>query len=416
MGNFKLLMLLNKVNRRSGGSASALDLIETMQEIGIKSSIAVKDYRTLVEIKAREYLRNNNYTGTKLSLRDIYPIQRDYLNTKKDSLFKPLKSRSKLSILASVYSSYKYFKNEFEQILNTTDLIIDARSSSNLFLKKIREKTDSKVMFNHAGSPEAFEKFWLKRNEKNQDISYIQKKYKELCHSYDYILFQSEEHANDCSERADFPIEKCFVVEPSCSESRVLSVENENSPYKKERKAIVYIGSIQPRKAQHLAVETFIKIADRIKDYDLHFVGGGIDSEYGENLKKNVSKSKFNSRIIFHGHRNDHLRFLKNADLLLHTSIAEGISRVLREAMLAKIPIIAFNISGTSSILENGVDALLVEVKNTDQMAKSLTDIIENNSLRNKLVQNAYCKYQKNHSSTVYKEKLKNLVLNIKDD
>lgn len=416
----KVVIILGKINRKSGGSASALDLIETMHSLDIDCGIAVQHYERVIENKFDQFFGKTKSSKTNLPLNIIYPIPTDFLgNTNrkrnKSSSSKFIYRRFRKAF-SSIYERVFDPQNKFLNDISAAHLIIDARLSSDTFLSKIRKISNAKIILNHAGSPGAYEKYWLSSSDRLGDIRDQTKKYIERCKLYDGALFQSKIHAEECIAKKAMTKESCFVIEPSSLESQVLSIQNEKSPYIAGTKNIVYIGSIKPRKAQHLSFESFSKIASKFTDYHLHFVGGGLSSEYGAKLKTLTEKSSFSGRVYFHGHRDDHLRFLKNADILIQSSKEEGVSRVFREAMLMKVPIVAFALSGTRSILDDGINALLAKPGDTDEMADKLDTLIGDEDLKETLVNNAYTKYLNNFSSPVYMKQIRNLIFNVDSD
>lgn len=233
-----------------------------------------------------------------------------------------------------------------------------------------------------------------------------QERYVKFCQRFDGILFQAKDQAAECIQRGGMINDRCYVLPPTTAENEVLSSKQRKSPFTKNRKHIVYVGSVQPRKAQDIAIKSFSILAKQNDFVDLHLVGGGLETNYGKQLRTLSSNLNLNNRIYFHGHRKDYLRYMAHSDIILQSSKAEGVSRVLREAMLFKVPIVATSISGTRSILEAEQDALLVESGNKKAIAQSLQKIISDNVLSQKLTSNAFKKYLLNHSSSAYKNNI----------
>jgi glycosyltransferase involved in cell wall biosynthesis len=111
------------------------------------------------------------------------------------------------------------------------------------------------------------------------------------------------------------------------------------------------VGSLQVRKAQHVALHALATVAHKFSTVDLHLVGGHTDSGYGAELVALSKSLGLESRVHFWGHRKIYEPFLIHADVVLQTSIAEGVSRVLRESAFLGKPIIATDISGSRECL-----------------------------------------------------------------
>lgn len=88
----------------------------------------------------------------------------------------------------------------------------------------------------------------------------------------------------------------------------------------------------------------------------------------------------------------DHLLPLYGAfDLfVLPTRPGEGIPRVLMEAMAGGLPIVTTDVSGISSLIENGENGLLVPEGSTDGVVDALRSLITTPPLRQRLIQGGY--------------------------
>ena len=119
-------------------------------------------------------------------------------------------------------------------------------------------------------------------------------------------------------------------------------------------------------------------------------------------LKKQIISRGLSNAVFFHGYKKDYLRYMINANILIQSSEFEGVSRVLREAMYMKLPIISFSISGTRAILKHNKDALLIEEKNTRVLGGALLKLLKDKSRAKELAESAFNRYQLKHSKRVY--------------
>jgi glycosyltransferase involved in cell wall biosynthesis len=90
---------------------------------------------------------------------------------------------------------------------------------------------------------------------------------------------------------------------------------------------------------------------------------------------------------------------LPTFDIFFQPSLWEAMSMVILEAMMAAKPIVATRVGENSKIIEDGVDGLLVQPKNTGEMAAAIGRLIDDAALRLRLGEAARAKVE--HRFTV---------------
>jgi len=82
-------------------------------------------------------------------------------------------------------------------------------------------------------------------------------------------------------------------------------------------------------------------------------------------------------RVRLLGHRDDVPNLLAAADLFVFPSLYEGLGGSLIEAMASGLPIVATRLPAIEEVVEEGRNALLVERKSIEPLAKAMTDLLE---------------------------------------
>jgi colanic acid/amylovoran biosynthesis glycosyltransferase len=103
-----------------------------------------------------------------------------------------------------------------------------------------------------------------------------------------------------------------------------------------------------------------------------------------DELKYHVFSLGLNDHVVFLEHKSeDELKLeLEKADVFLHSSIAEGISFEVIEAMSMQLPVITTNCGDASSIIESGVNGFLTEMYDYAAIAEAIKKLIADEALK----------------------------------
>lgn len=410
MGNSNLnqpiLILTKTISRRTGGSSSILDVCETLYSLGYNVHIGMTVSNKLLYI-----LKDKKNAKCSIPLKNIHTVNKSlgrYFNKKNVSFQGDTELADRLKSLVHQISrilSGLVFRSRFYYILRNCDIIFSGVPFYRGALEAVRKSTKGRIILNHPGSVHTFEEYWLSDNNRPLNYDNNQSLYVNYCKQFDKILFQAEDQANECANKAPCLESLPIVIKPTCDEKIVLRALNSKSPYDQEDFNIVNIGSVQPRKAQEFSVHAFDLFLKKnpASNVKLNFVGTILDNEYYKEINKTIQTLGLEEKVFFYKHRTDYLRFIAHADVLLQSSKAEGVSRMLREAMLLNVPIVSFKISGTKDILshENN-EAFLAEPFDTEELALGIENLYLDMQYKSTLKSNAFEKYLKNYSWVKY--------------
>ncbi|WP_258060109.1 glycosyltransferase [Arthrobacter sp. ZGTC212] len=160
----------------------------------------------------------------------------------------------------------------------------------------------------------------------------------------------------------------------------------------KEYVRFVVSGRISPWKGQHLAIEAFSRIRDRIPNGStLDLMGGALFGEvdYQNDLEALISKHGLSDWVNVRGHVNNAPSKLRNYDVLLHTStVPEPFGQVITEGLAAQVPVIAADAGGPSEILTHNFDGLLYPAGDVQALADAMLTASLSPGLRTRLAAN----------------------------
>lgn len=152
--------------------------------------------------------------------------------------------------------------------------------------------------------------------------------------------------------------------------------------------AALMVANLRKQKDHITAVRAFSKV-----DANLYIAGGytRFESEK-EKIENEIEKLGLQKRVKLLGHREDVPSLLKAADIWLSTTLYEGQSNSLLEAMAAGVPIVTTDIPENREVVEDGKDALLVPARDPEKTADALNKLLEDTKLAKSLSDSAYRK------------------------
>lgn len=111
-----------------------------------------------------------------------------------------------------------------------------------------------------------------------------------------------------------------------------------------------------------------------------------------EKLKGNATTMGVNSNVRFFGQVpfDTMKKYLGMADIYVSTSLSDGTSASLIEAMACKLPAVVTDIPGNREWVNDGINGLLFPVKDSNALADKITRLLEDEKLRRNLASKAY--------------------------
>lgn len=119
------------------------------------------------------------------------------------------------------------------------------------------------------------------------------------------------------------------------------------------------------------AMKDVIKINPHIK---LLIIGNG---ELEFSLKQFVDENNLKENVFFTGLilPNQIPSYLNSVDILAHTSLVEGLARVIPQALALGKPVISFDLDGSHEVIENGINGYLVEAENIEELKNRIIEL-----------------------------------------
>ncbi len=182
-------------------------------------------------------------------------------------------------------------------------------------------------------------------------------------------------------------------------------------PYvRRQYKAPVVIGAVG-RFMHKKGFDLFIEALNTLQQQGIEFraILAG-DGEQKKNLMHLRSQYKLDAKLKMPGWIDNMSEFYADIDILVLPSRIESFGVVLLEAMSHSTPIIATKAPGPLSIIQHGVDGLLVEKEDPAALASAIKRLIHNAASANNLAKNANAKVWDYYADKVIGHKLQEFI------
>lgn len=136
---------------------------------------------------------------------------------------------------------------------------------------------------------------------------------------------------------------------------------------------LVNIGRLDPPKGHRNLILGFKKIVSKLPEAKLLIIGKG---PLEEELKDLANTLGLQNHILFLGIRNDINKILQICDIFVSTSLREGLSLSILEALSMKKPCVVSKKVYMQEILKDGETAFIVDPDDIDGIAKKIIDVI----------------------------------------
>lgn len=177
-------------------------------------------------------------------------------------------------------------------------------------------------------------------------------------------------------------------VFPNCRENPNFDELNKQ---KNDLFRCVYFSRISKDKGVDTIIDTCERLS--INGFQYHVdLYGKIDEDYKDEFTNKISNNAAISyKGIFKSEGNNVYHKLQEYDVMLFPTRwkAEGVPGILIESKIASLPVIASNINFNSEIVNHGVDGIVINPGNSEELYNSIVELYNNPDSLSKMSQNA---------------------------
>lgn len=140
-----------------------------------------------------------------------------------------------------------------------------------------------------------------------------------------------------------------------------------------DEKVIITAGRLVKQKDHETLLNAFAQVNRQVKS-KLVILGEG---PLKDTLIKQAEKLNIREKVFFIGFQSNPYVYFKHADLFVLTSIHEGFSHVVAEALATGVPVVSTDCkSGPAEVLDNGKYGLLCRVGDQQEIAEKMYEVL----------------------------------------
>lgn len=164
---------------------------------------------------------------------------------------------------------------------------------------------------------------------------------------------------------------------------------------------VLAVGGLRKVKGFDVLIKAIAILTEEIPGIRLSIAGEGSERNTLEELIKRLN---LEGKVKLLGYRNDVSALLANADVFVSSSLSEGQSNAILEAMASGVPVVATSVGGSTALLAGGDAGILVPFADPAALARAIGDCVEGEADTLSRVEKAIELIRQIHSPDVIKQ------------
>lgn len=241
-------------------------------------------------------------------------------------------------------------------------------------------------------------------------------KFKYACRNADRIIAISESTKADIIRFYDVPSQKIEVIYQACDPlyyhlQTKDQIDVVLKRYNVPSRFMLYVGSVIERKN----LLTILKAQERLDAklrIPLVIVGKG--DTYQKKVEHYIKVNRLENHVLWLSNISDNLdlqALYQAADIFIYPSVYEGFGIPVVEALLSKTPVITSNCSSLPEAA--GPNSICIDPNDVDAMARAMTDIFTNETLRESMIREGFIYAQDKFNGISNANKVMSLYQNV---
>jgi len=258
--------------------------------------------------------------------------------------------------------------------------------------KKILNEFHPDIQVNYLIHADIFGRIFGKKFGIKKIVSYIRNRHTEFKYSFldritlkkvDFLLTNSKTNLEFYRNKYNFPKNRSKCISNGIKINNNINQDNLNNLKKeldisKNEFIITCVARLHKQKSINTLIEAGGILKRENIDFKILLCGEGKEKN---NLKSLVGELKLKDNVFFLGNRNDVLEILSISNVFVLSSVKEGMSNALLEAMGIGVPCIVSNIDENKELIADKKNGLTFRLKNSFDLFEKIKYIKNNNEI-----------------------------------
>lgn len=153
-----------------------------------------------------------------------------------------------------------------------------------------------------------------------------------------------------------------------------------------DKKVLLHVGSLIPRKNLFLLLETFAQLYKNNPKTYLILIGRGSQEEALHAKIKELGMEQ-SIKLVGFVPEEQKIAYYQAADLLVSTSLMEGFGLAIAEAMACGVPVVATQVGSIPEVVSDGETGLLVPIDDSQALCQAIARLLEDEQLAQQMGQ-----------------------------
>ena len=228
-------------------------------------------------------------------------------------------------------------------------------------------------------------------DEKAKLVSWIhvqQENVKIACHSfrnyreaqncynkYDRTICVSEYVKKDFTEIFDFKntINVLYNTNETAEIMELSKDSLEDNVFNNDEVNICVVGKVAKRKGCDRVVNIQKRLIAEGEHTHIYFLGNGPDESF---VREFIKENNIESTVTLLGYQTNPYKYIKNSDLFICASLAEGFSTAATEALILGTPVVTVDVSGMKEMLGENNEFGIVTENNEDALYEGIKTML----------------------------------------